>query len=797
MNEHALKVLEFYKVSEAVATRAVSGPGKAEALTFAPSSDIKEVTHRLKEADELKKYLTARHEFPVRGLKDISVELKKASVEGASLAPESLLKVLSVARASRLMKSALAKVKQEYPTLIKRAAALSVFENIEMEIARAIGEDGEVLDSASPELKRIRHALTQVRSRLNRELENIIQSPSYSKAIQEPVITMRGDRYVLPLKTNFRTYIQGIVHDHSQTGSTVFVEPAATVELNNRLVGLRNDEAREIERILWRLTATVRESGGGDGGVSLEASYLALVKLDALYAVAQFALDIDGNLPSVNDRGYVELKDARHPLLVMSKGKGATVPLDIKLGREFDTLVITGPNTGGKTVVLKTLGLLVLMAQAGFLIPAAPDSVIPVFEDVFSDIGDEQSVEQNLSTFSSHMNQIVSMLGGADRNSLVLLDELGAGTDPSEGSALGVAIIEELHRRGTKTVVTTHHGALKVFAANTPGVMNASVEFDPETLLPTYSLAIGRPGRSSAILVASRLGMPKSVLERAKEGRKAGEAELDTLIEKLEKEAQAAREDRRRAAQEAQSARAEKERLQELVRRAEDERRDAVQKAKEKAQNVINSLKFKLRELEDLAKRASQAPERAEVKKHSEEVQALEAQLKDESVPAGPIRKLEMEALAVGDTVKVYKYNKLGQVAEIKKDKNKVVVQLGSMRVTLSPDELELSTRLAPGRAPKSAFTVSRAEEEADETSPGMEINIIGLRVEEALPKVQKFLDKCLLSGMGSVRIIHGRGTGALRKAVREELTITPGVKDFHDETFELGGDAVTVVVFK
>jgi DNA mismatch repair protein MutS2 len=793
MNEHALKVLEFYKISEAVSARAVSGPGRAEALTFAPSSDIKEVTLRLKEADDLKKYLTARHEFPIGGLKDISVQLKKAAVEGAALSPEELLKVLSVARASRLMKSALAKVKQDYPTLVRRAAALSVFENIETEIARAIGEDSEVLDSASPELKRIRHALTQVRSRLNRELESIIQSSSYSKAIQEPVITMRGDRYCLSLKTNFRTYLQGIVHDHSQTGSTVFVEPAATVELNNRLVSLRNDEVREIERILWRLTATVRESGD-----LLEESYIALVKLDALYAVAQFALDIDGNMPSVNDRGYVELRDARHPLLLMSKGQQATVPLDIKLGREFDTLVITGPNTGGKTVVLKTLGLLTLMAQAGFLIPAAPDSAIPVFEDVYSDIGDEQSVEQNLSTFSSHINQIVLMLGGANKNSLVLLDELGAGTDPSEGSALGVAIIEELHRRGTKTVVTTHHGALKVFAANTPGVMNASVEFDPETLLPTYSLAIGRPGRSSAILVASRLGMPKSVLERAKEGRAAGEAELDTLIEKLEREAQAAREDRRRAAQEAQSARAEKERLQELVRRAEDERREAVQKAKEKAQNVINSLKFKLRELEELAKKAAKAsPERAEVKKHSEEVQALESQLKEEAVPTGPVRKLEMEALTVGDTVKVYKYNRLGQVAEIKKDKKKVVVQLGTMRVTLSPDELELSTRAAPDRARTTAFTVSRAEEEEDETSPGMEINIIGLRVEEALPKVQKFLDKSMLSGMGSVRIIHGRGTGALRKAVREELTITPGVKDFHDETFELGGDAVTVVRFK
>ncbi len=793
MDEHALRVLEFHKVIEAVSSRAVSEPGQAEARTIAPLTDIKEVTLRLREADELKRYLSSRHEFPIRGLQDIAPQLKKAAVEGAALSPEELLRVLSVAKASRLMKSALAKVKQEYPVLVRRGSSLSVFENIENEITRAIGEDGEVLDSASPELKRIRVSAAQARSRINRELEGIIQDPSLSKAVQEPVITMRGERYVLPLKTNFRTYLKGIVHDHSQSGSTVFVEPEKTVELNNRLVSLKRDESREIERILWRLTGTVREVGGG-----LEAAYLALVKLDALYAVASFAIETGGNLPSVNDKGCIELKDARHPLLIMSKGMENTVPLDMRLGRDFDTLVITGPNTGGKTVVLKTVGLLTLMAQAGLLIPAAPDSSAAVFDGVFSDIGDEQSVEQNLSTFSSHMNQIVRMLAGANKNSLVLLDELGAGTDPSEGSALGVAIIEELHRRGTKTVVTTHHGALKVFASNTTGVTNASVEFDPVTLMPTYRLAIGRPGRSSAILVASRLGMPKDVLDRAKEGRRAGEAELDTLIEKLEKEAQGAREDRRRAAQEALEARAEKERLQGLVRRAEDERREAVRKAKEKAQNVINQLKFKLRDLDELSKKASKAsPERAEVKKQAEEISALEAQLKEAEASSSPVRKLEIESLSVGDTVKVYKYNRLGTVAELKKDKRTVVVQLGTMRVALSPDELELSTRAAPGRAKTQAFTVSRVEDDEDEMSPGMEINIIGLRVEEAIPKVQKFLDKAMLSGLGSVRIIHGRGTGALRKAIREELSVTPGIKDFKDEAFEHGGDAVTVVGFK
>lgn len=794
MDEHTLRVLEFYKVRDIMAEYAASGPGREKAGKVAPSPDLRLVERSLKEADELREYLVARREFPISGLKDIASALKKAAVEGATLRPDELLAVNSVARTSRLIKAALGKVRQEYPLLSARGGSLGLFETLEFEIGHAIGEDGEVLDSASLELKRIRRGLVQARARINKDLEAIIQDPGYSKAVQEPVITMRGERYVLPLKQNFRTYLQGIVHDHSASGSTVFVEPEKTVELNNRLVQLKVDETREVERVLWRLTALVRDALEG-----LSGAFVALVALDVIYAKAAYAQAIGGRMPAVVSGGVIDLKEARHPLLIKVKGHGQTVPLDISLGRDFTTLVITGPNTGGKTVVLKTVGLLTLMAQAGMLIPAAPDSALSVFSGIYSDIGDEQSVEQNLSTFSSHMTQIVRILGQADRDSLVLLDELGAGTDPAEGSALGVAIIEELHGRGARVIVTTHHGSLKVFAANTPGVMNASVEFDSETLQPTYRLLIGRPGRSSALLVARRLGMPRSVTDSAEKRKTVGEAELDSLIERLEKEAQAAREDRRKAAQEAQAARAEKARLQEILKRAEEDRVAALAKAREKASSVLSALRFKLRELDELGSKAIR-PDKALIKKQAEEIKSLEAKLSSEgAAPEPSARAVQLDALSVGDTVRVYKYRKLGTVLAVKKDKGQVVVQLDTMKVTLGAEELELAGTSAPAAARQaaaapSAYTLSRSDE--DESGPGVELNIIGMRVEVALEKVDRYLDDCLLAGLGEVRIVHGRGTGALRKAVAETLKGYKGVKSFRFADFEQGGDAVTVVSF-
>jgi len=786
MDEHTLRVLEFFKVRDILRGYAASEPGQAEVDRVIPSSDPKWVERSLKETYELFGYLGAGREFPISGLKDITTPLRKAAVEGAILRPEEFIGIASVARTSRLIRSSLLKARETCPLLAERATVLGMFEQLEQEVARAIGEDGEVLDSASFELKRIRRGLSLARSRINRELERILQDPAYAKAVQEPVITMRGDRYVVPLKPNFKMYIQGIVHDHSATKSTVFVEPSSTVELNNKLAQLKVDERREVERVLYELTSRVRENLD-----ALTASLFALAELDLIYAKATYAAETGGSMPALKKGGAVELHDARHPLLIKARGKASAVPLDIKLGGDYSTLVITGPNTGGKTVVLKTVGLLVLMAQAGMLIPASPDSAVSVFENVFSDIGDEQSVEQSLSTFSSHISQIVKILGGANRESLVMLDEMGAGTDPVEGSALGVAILEELHRRGCRVVVTTHHGALKVFAANTPGVMNASVEFDPETLMPTYRLLVGRPGRSNALLVAERLGMPKTVIAAAERAKGGHEVKLDGLIEKLERESAVARDDRTKAAQELVRAKEERARLQELLRQADEERREAVRRAKEKAASVITSLKLKMRELEELGRKA--APDRAEVKKKAAEVQALEAELKSDVASPALAEPVDLSKLAVGDNVRVHRYKKVGRVLSIKKEKGQVVVQVDAMRLTLSASDIEPAQ--APG--PKAAFkapqvTLSRDEEE--DSSAGVEINIIGLRVDEAMERVERFLDQSLLGGFSHVRIIHGRGTGALRSAVRELLEGHRGVKSHRHAAFEEGGDAVTVV---
>jgi DNA mismatch repair protein MutS2 len=785
MDEHALRVLEFYKVRDILKGYASSEPGRAGVDRIVPSADPRWVERSLKETHELMGFLDSRREFPISGLRDISTSLKKAAVEGSMLRPEDLLNVLSVAVTSRLIKASLIKAKALYPLLSVHAEKLGVFASLESEVSRSIGEDGEVLDSASPELKRIRRSLTVIRSRINKELEGILQDPAYAKAVQEPVITMRGDRYVLPLKPNFKMYIQGIVHDHSTSRSTVFVEPERTVELNNRLAQLKVDEKREVERVLYQLTSVVRQEGDSLGN-SLEG----LSGLDLIYAKACYAGAIGGNIPALSaEPGVIELKDARHPLLLHVKGRGGhVVPLDVTLGRDYASLVITGPNTGGKTVVLKTVGLIMLMAQAGIPIPAAPDSVLPVFENIFSDIGDEQSLEQNLSTFSSHMGQIVRILGLADGDSLVLLDELGAGTDPAEGSALGVAILEELHRRGCRVVATTHHSALKVFAANTPGVMNASVEFDPETLLPTYRLLIGRPGRSSALLVAARLGMPKAVVEAASKTKSSDDTQIDKLIEKLERETFAAREDRLRAALELARVKEEKARLQDLLKRSEEEGRVAVRKAKEKAAGVLLGLRQKMRELDELGRKA---PDKAEVRKKALEIQTLEAELKSAESAPDPARTVDINKLAVGDTVKVFRYGKLGKVLSVNREKAQAVVQVEALKVTVGASELEPAgeTEL---RRPKAAVTVSRAGD--DMSGPGIELNIIGLRVDAALERVERYLDDCLLSGLNQARIIHGRGTGALRNAVRETLKSHRGVKSFGSASFEEGGDAVTVV---
>jgi DNA mismatch repair protein MutS2 len=788
MDQHTLRVLEFYKVREILKGYASSEPGRAEADLVAPSADPAWVRRSLKEAYELTQFLENRNDLPLAGLKDVSGQLSRSLVEGSMLNPRELLDVAGVARASRLVKAALSKVRERFPALSARADGLGVFRELEVEVENAISGEAEVLDSASFELKRIRRGLSTIKARINKELERILQDPAYAKAVQEQVITLRGDRYVIPLKPNFKMYLGGIVHDYSTTRSTVFVEPERTVELNNKLAQLRVEEAAEIERILWKLTTSVR--GFAE---ELLGSLDALAGVDLLYAKASYALATDADMPALSDRGVLDLRAARHPLLIAALGKDV-VPVDVRLGEDYACMVITGPNTGGKTVVLKTVGLLALMAQAGMLIPASPDSVVPVYSQVFSDIGDEQSVEQSLSTFSAHMGQIVRILKAADRGTLVLLDELGAGTDPAEGSALGVAILEELHRLGAKVVVTTHHGALKLFAANTKGATNASVEFDPETLMPTYRLLVGRPGRSNALVVAKRLGMPESVLGPASSAKGEQDVRMDGLIDRLDREAKAARVDREAAARELEEARRERARLEAQLARAEADRREAVAKAKEKAGGVLRSLRLKLRELEEMGKKQ---PEKAEVRRVEREVRRLDAELKFEEAAGAPTAKLDINGVSEGDTVGVYKYKKQGTVLKVLKDRGQVIVQVGPLKVTLGVDELEPGAgRKKAAQAGGGTVTAGSADG-ADDFGPAGEINLVGKRVEEALGLLDKYVDRCLMYGMGKVRVIHGRGTGALRAAVRDMLAGHMGVASFESADPREGGDAVTVATLR
>jgi DNA mismatch repair protein MutS2 len=802
IDEHTLRVLEFYKVREAVAKCATSEPGRQIVGGIVPETDFGTVERSLKEVSELRSYLDTRKSFPLSGIKDIRPSLRIAATEGAMLMPDGLLGVMSVAKASRLLGQAIKKYGEGHPLLKARSANLAVFETLEAELTRSIDDEGEILDSASPELRRIRRSMSTARARIQKELEAIIHGPSFAKYVQEPVITMRGDRYVLPLKPNYKMAIKGIVHDHSATRSTVFVEPEKTVELNNKLTGLKADERTEIERILWRLTALVREDGDGLGRALEALSYL-----DALYARATYALEIGAMMPVIKRGGAVELRGARHPLLIKAIGREKTVPVDVSVGGDFNCIVITGPNTGGKTVTLKTVGLLALMAQAGLLIPASPDSVITVFNNVFSDIGDEQGVEQNLSTFSAHIINIVRLLKDSDRDTLVLLDELGAGTDPAEGSALGVSILEELNRRKTRVIVTTHHGALKVFAANTQGVTNASVEFDPESLGPTYRLLIGTPGKSNALHIARRFGMPDSIIDSAAKMKDSQDVRVDALIDRLETEARSARKDREKAAKELYEARLERSRLEEELQKAENERKDAGRKAKEKAAGVLSSLRMKLRELEGLNSKAGGAS-KDDIRRVSRDVRRLDGELKSTACPAVPEPevKVDMDSLKAGDNVRVYKYNKEGRVLSVDIAKRHVVVEVGALKITLGPDELEpVSGPMKARKVETAAFTLSHEEGlSADmDFGPSGEIKLIGLRAEEAIEQLDKYLDKCLQSGMVSVRIIHGRGTGALKRAVAGHLEGHLAVAKYGPELRggpEGGGlpdEAVTVATLK
>jgi DNA mismatch repair protein MutS2 len=666
------------------------------------------------------------------------------------------------------------------PGLAELSLGLVPIPSLFGEIGRCIDDEGLVRDSASPELARIRQKQRTLANRIRDRLDSLIHSQAAQKMLQDPIVTLRGGRYVVPVKSEYRSQFQGIVHDQSASGATVFMEPAFAVELNNELRLAEQAEQAEIERILRSLSEAVASHAG-----QLLHNLEVIAELDAIFARAKFSRAIGGTEPIINDRGFIRIKQGRHPLL-----SGEVVPIDVWLGDDFHVLVITGPNTGGKTVTLKTVGLFCLMAQAGLHVPAHDGSELAVFSGIYADIGDEQSIEQSLSTFSSHMTNIIEILQAVTPNSLVLLDELGAGTDPAEGAALATVILEYLRVRGVRTIATTHYSELKNYAYGNPDVENASVEFDVETLRPTYKLAIGVPGRSNAFAISQRLGLDASLVEAAQELLGADHVRTEDLIGEIER-------DRRQTAQareEAEALRREYERLRsEYARRLQalEEEKDAVlAEARAEQERLLAEARSELDRLLGEVRRLERGEAEEQVKLARERIISQQEDLAKQRPK--PAAKEGPTQLKPGEQIRIKSLRQLGYVLEPPTASGEVLVQAGIMKITVPVHDLERVDQ-QPAKVVNRSHSTGTSRLSKSSTIRS-ELDIRGKTVEEGLALLDKYLDDAFLSSLARVRIIHGKGTGALRAAVKDYLRSHPFVKDFQDGAPNEGGSGVSVV---
>jgi DNA mismatch repair protein MutS2 len=778
-----LHILEYPKIMERLREQAATSLGANLCADLAPSGDLEEVKRRLQATDEAFAAERLKGAPPFGGIVDISAALKRAKI-GGMLNPAELLEIAGTARGGRLVKRHIAQIHEDHPLPILNGLAerLTEHRGLEESIARCIDEQAYVVDQASPELAAIRRELRGGEARIREKLEQLIRTPAVQKMLQDAIITIRGNRYVIPVKQEYRAHFGGIVHDQSGSGATLFIEPESIVQMNNKLRELKIAEEREIERILMRLTAEAAEHAE-----DLLANLGLLGQLDFAFAKARLAREMRASLPRMNDRGFLKLKRARHPLLPPE----SVVPLDVELGGSYTAIVITGPNTGGKTVTLKTIGLLGLMAMAGLFVPADDGSQLCVFDAIYADIGDEQSIEQNLSTFSGHMTNIIRMLREMTPKSLVLLDELGAGTDPAEGSALAIAILEHIHRLGCRIVATTHYSELKAYAYNRKGIINASMEFDIQTLSPTYRLLVGVPGRSNAFAIAERLGLPKSIIERARGEVSEEDRRVEDMIASLEEDRQSAEAER----QTAESLRAEMERLKErhaaelrkfeeqrdrMLRKAQEEAREAVAKARREAEAIIADL------------RRMALEEAASVKEHKliEARRRLDEAIPDLAPKPSAQRDRKPARVEPGDEVTIVSLNQKGTVLEV--GESEALVQIGILKMKVALSDMEKIKQPARPKPFQAAASVKRTRDDLR-----MELDLRGSTLEDAILEVDRFLDEAYLANLGRVTIIHGKGTGVLRSGIRDFLRKHRLVKSFRDGAYGEGGIGVTVAELK
>jgi DNA mismatch repair protein MutS2 len=774
MNDRTLGTLEFPKILDQLQEYASFSAGKEAIEGLRPSTDLQTVEALIRQTTEARVLLEARPSTHLGGAHDVREAVQRAAV-GSVLTPRELLEIGDTLGAAGRVRSAVLKDDLDLPWLRSRAQRLAENRPLMEALAQTLSDRGEILDSASPALRRLRLEIQTAQGRLMDRLNSMVSSTENRSLLQEPIVTMRNGRYVIPVRSDSRSKVPGIVHDQSASGQTVFVEPLVVTELNNRLKELQLEEEREIERILRELSDRVASQAP-----ELRATVEALVDIDVAFAKAKYASALRATAPKLNDQGRTNLVQARHPLL-----RGEVVPISIWLGNDFRVLIITGPNTGGKTVALKTIGLLTQMAQAGLHVPAESASEIAVYPKIFADIGDEQSIEQSLSTFSSHMRNIISMLPDIDARSLVLLDELGAGTDPAEGAALARALLTSLLESGARAVVTTHYSELKTFALEEDGVENASVEFDVERLTPTYRLIIGLPGRSQALAIAKRLGMPQRVLAIARQNVSAGAVRVETLLAQIQNERREIGQLYDRARELHGDARKLRDRLQSELRSVKREREDILVQARAEAAGIVRDLRAQLRSIEDTAGGSASRREQRELRARVDEVQSATAEALGSRDSASDSHEPQIQPLQAGATVQILSLQQQGTVLSTRD--GEAEVQFGQFTVRVPTDDLQVLSR-------KQREPERRVEVQVSSPAPPMELDVRGWRADDAVREVDQYLHDNYMHGQGTVRIVHGKGTGALRKAIREQLDSNPLVQSHATEKRELGGDGVTVV---
>ena len=833
MNERTLRVLEYYKVLDKLANYTSFSPGHDLALELRPSTDLTEIQQRLDTTAEARDLLELRPETTIGGAREVRGSAKAAAI-GRSLDATSFLDIAATLLSSRTLRRGILRSggSSSFFYLSQIAQRLVDLPVLESEIEQTISPDGTVLDSASQALRRIRQEVRTAQGRLLEKVNSILSSSQYHSLIQEAIVTMRDGRYVIPIKADFKGQMRGIIHDSSASGQTVYMEPLAIVDLNNHWRELQMQEREEVERVLQELAGKV-----GRHAPEIVEAVGALAELDLAFAKARYANALRASQPALNAAGSgkgLNFIQARHPLLT-----GRVVPTDLYLGENFRILVITGPNTGGKTVSIKTAGLLTLMAQAGLHLPVEDGSEVLIFERILADIGDEQSIEQNLSTFSSHLTNIVSMLDKIDNQTLVILDELGAGTDPQEGSALARSIIQFLLEKTTYAVITTHYSELKSFAYVTPGVQNASVEFNVETLSPTYKLVIGLPGRSNALSIASRLGVPAAIIDNAREMVAPEEMQVDAMLAQIQHEREETADVRIQTMRIRAEAERERDELNRRLRQIDEERRQAASDARVQARlemeeelEVVRQqsrdLQGRLLEIEAAARAASQNAELvAQLEKQRRalaEAEARALQLQKEARKRAQQRaaqaatvvsgETETAALKVGDRVQIGTLGQEGQILSGPDGEGRYDVVSGVFKLKAAGSDL--SRLKGKPRDPKAPITIrdrvdqanaaekdrsiqinARARTEALTASTSIEFDIRGWRAEEVYSELDRYLNDAYLSNLPMIRIVHGKGTGVLRQVVRDILRNHSLVASFRLGEAGEGGDGVTVATLK